>query len=180
MSAIIETRDIPRENLFRIGIVQEVTTRDLFVIATPRKPFIVNRAEALNIIGHIVTKADFTVDDIENTIKMWKPEYNIFEVRGDDVRAWIETPTKARVFTPTQSDFVREALYTAAAMGLFLFGAEEGKILCASLVRVMDLKPREVDAGVVAIFDHSRNPSGEGETEADLRKATPPVIKPVS
>lgn len=170
MSAIVETKDIPRENLFMVGISADVTTRDLFVIARPRRPFVISRAEALNIIGHMISKADFTVADIENTIKIWQPKLNIFSIDGDDRRVMINPATKARVFSPTQGTFARDALLTAAELGLYLFGMEEGKLLCAALVHVMGLRPREVDAGVVAVFDHARNPDGTGESEEDLRR----------
>lgn len=171
MAAIVETRDIPRENLFMVGITSGVKTRETFVIARPRKPmFIINRAEALSLIGHLITKADFTVADIEQAIKKWEPRLNIFEVEGDDKRAIINPPVNARLFYPTQSPAERKALVKSAEMGLYLFNVEEAKILCASLVRVMELKPRELDAGVVAIFEHARDPSGFGESEEDLLK----------
>jgi hypothetical protein len=171
MATVIETKDVPRENLFMVGIVAEKTERDLFVIAAPRKPFVINRQEACNLIGHLVSKADFTVDDIEQSITMWKPEYNLFEIEGDDLRVMVHPAVNARVFHSSQTDFERRALVIAAKQGLYLFGMEEGKLLCAALVHVMGLQPRELEAGVIAIFDHARNPSGEGQSEEDVRRA---------
>lgn len=180
MAAIVEVKDIPRENIFMVGIIGETTTRDLFIIQRPRKPFVINRTEALNLIGHLVTKADFTVDDIENSVREWKEQYNLFEIKGDDARVMLHPALNTRVFGPTQTPFERNALLAAAEMGLYLFSIEEAKVLCASLVRVMSLKPKEIDSGVIAIFDHARNPSGFGETEDDLRKPAPQIIRPAN
>lgn len=165
-------KDVPRENLFLVGIVINETTRDLFHIGMPRRPFVINRAEALNLIGYLITQADFTVKDIEETIKLVEkePALNIFQIRASESQAMIETPTQARVYPAHYGRVQRDGLLFAAEVGAFLFTMEEGKILCASLVVLMGIKPKELDAAVTAVFEKSRGVSGEGESAEDIEK----------
>jgi hypothetical protein len=172
--SIVREADVPRENLFMVGLIANKTTRDLFSIARPRKPFVVNRQEALNLIGYLITHADFTVADIEQTIRDWSPSINIFNVQGDEKRVHIDFPTNVRIYPKTMSDFERDALLTAATIGLFLFTMEEGKNLAAALTHTMSLKPKELDGAVVAIFEHARDVSGVGQSLSDMLKMKAP------
>jgi hypothetical protein len=154
---ICEAKDIPRENLFLVGIVKKRTTRDFFHIGNPRDPFILSRAEALNIIGYMITHADWTVRDVESEINSFFPEKGPFRVTSDEIRGIIECfPHPA---LPKQE---------RTRLAYYLLTMEEAKILAAALIHAFKFKPKELDAAVVAIFEHARNADGTGQSEDDM------------
>lgn len=160
MATILDASGIPQENLFLVGVVEGRTSRDWIVIRRPRRPFVVSRAEALNIIGYVITHADFTVQEVEDVISTFVPEQCPFTLSASDKQAYIDlVPHPAA--PPT--DRFRWSMY--------LLTLEEAKFLLAALVHAMTLHPREIDAAVMAVFYHARNLDGTGQALEDMLKS---------
>jgi len=159
----LTARDVPKENLFMVGVVQRHTSRDFLVIRRPRAPFVISRAEALNIIGYMITHADFRVADVENAINDFTPEQVFFKIDCDEMRVLLD-PLTCNPLAPPEDRF---------RWSMCLFTLEEAKIICAALVHGMKLHPSELDAGVVAIFEHARNLDGTGQALEDILKISP-------
>jgi hypothetical protein len=152
--------DIPRENLFLVGIVQRRTTRDFLVIRRPRRPFAISRAEALNLFGYMLTHADWTVPEMEQAIAAYAPEQCFCKIDGDDRRVLIDF-----TLSPPHASVEDRARWAYRLLTM-----DEAKILCAALVHTMRWAPEELDAAVVAIFEHARNADGTGQSLADMLK----------
>ena len=154
--------DIPVENLFMIGVLAIDTTRDAIHIKAPRKPFVVTRAEALNLIAYTLTQADFRVADIEHAYRYWNVQTgDWFSVVADERRALLHFPNLVR--GPVH---MRDVLMVARKAGEWLLSLDECLTLCATLIHKMDLKPREIDAAIQADYEA---PRGQ-ETEEDMKK----------
>jgi len=140
----VKIKDIPKENIFGIGIVQQTIIESIpqgsFHFANPRKPFIVNRAEALNIIGYLICHGEIT----PSTIDLYAQE-NLTDLRyvnGDESRAIITGPQR-----------------------LFVITRGEALELIGRLIQAMHLHPSEIDASVISI-----NEQANGQTMRDIGK----------
>lgn len=162
-------RDIPTENIFMIGIIAQVTTRDAFHINRPRVPFVISRPEALNLIGYFITQADFHTGDIEQAVRGREAFGNLYDIKGDERRAHIEMP-KAHIVTTWKGE---ERPCNCPTPGkhphwrpLALITMNEALNLIANLIHTMNLRPAEIDAAIMAIWEA---PRGQ-ETEREMRK----------
>lgn len=142
MSTPVAAKDIPKENLFKIGVIQLKTKNDGYHIAHPRRPFVISRVEALNVIGYIVCLGGLSPKEVDDAVNE-ADESSAFRLRGDEARVMIETP---------QAPF-------------FLITVAEGFKLIGELARVMRLQPGEIDAAVMAVEDGSK-----GMTREDVAK----------
>jgi len=133
--------DIPKENLFMIGIHP---THKIFHIANPRLPFVFNRAEALNLIGYIVAHAHLNPNDIELALRERKPDPFRTKAAGD------------------------RFLIVGPQCKLFIFSVDEALCLITSLITLGELKPSEVDAACIAIEEHAAGQSIEDVTKLVL------------
>lgn len=133
-------KDVPKENLFGIGVVQHTTLRDGYHFANPRRPFVINRGEALNVIGYLITHGDLQPDEIDHAVN--HPEPDPFKVAGDNARVMIRAPKTLFIITP-----------------------DEGLILIGALILVMGIAPSEIDAAATAIGEQAL-----GQTREDVAK----------
>ena len=136
----LSIKDIPKENIFGIGVIQQSTQNDGYHFANARRPFVINRSEALNVIGYLIAHGDLQPDEIDNSVK--NPEPDPFKVAGDNARVMIRAPKTLFIITP-----------------------DEGLILIGALIRVMGMAPSEIDAAVAAITEQAL-----GQTRADVAK----------
>lgn len=159
----IQKRDIPTENLFMVGIIAEVTTRDAFHLNRPRVPFIVSRPEALNLIGYFITQADLHTGDIEQAIRQRESFGNLYSIVGDERRAHIEMG-KAHIITSWDGAEWPCACETPGRhehwRPLALITMNEALNLIANLVHTMGLRPSEIDAAIMAIWEAPRGQEG--------------------
>ncbi len=146
----LRAQDIPKENLFAIGrsvrppgaasIRKGVTANVWFHFANPRRPFVFDRREALNIIGYIIALDQMQPRDIEEAAKTIRP--NVFLVRTDGTRFMIVEP------------FV-----------VFLVTKDEILSLIGYLIRLGRIQPSEIDACVVAVEEQA-----QGQTIHDVSR----------
>jgi len=132
--------DIPKENIFAIGMHPS----KIFHCANPRRPFVFNRAEALNLIGYIVALAELNPPDIDNAVR--EPPPDPFRTRCANDRFMVLGPRGP----------------------LFLFSVDEALGLISSLIRLGGLAPSEIDAAVVAIEEQAAGQSIEDVTKLVL------------
>ncbi len=169
-------RDIPVENIFMVGIIAAVTTRDAFHINRPRVPFVVSRPEALNLIGYFITQADLHTGDIEQAIRDRESFGNLYQIAGDERRCHIELP-KAHIVTDWTG---KETPCACSKPGkhkhwrpLALLTMNEALNLIANLIHTMALRPSEIDAAIMAIWEA---PRGQ-ETVEEMYKAEGETVK---
>lgn len=141
-------KDVPKENLFGIGVIQQTTENDgyhfanCYHFANPRRPFVINRGEALNVIGYLITHGDLQPKMIDDAVTQDMFTIDPFRTQGDNLRVLIQGPISIFIITPN-----------------------EGLQLIAALIRVMGLAPSELDAAAAAIGEYAL-----GQTNADVAK----------
>ena len=163
----VQKRDIPTENVFMVGIIAAVTTRDAFHINQPRDPFVISRPEALNLIGYFITQADLCTQDIEQAVRQRDSFGNLYGIVGDERRVCIRLPKLHGV-----TDFSGKETSCACERPsrhkvwrpLVLITMNEALNLIACLICEMKLRPSEIDAAIMAIWEA---PRGQ-ETEAAM------------